>query len=365
MSKSAYFHGCTFLAALAILVGLIFARPTEPESSLPAIQSVHTVTVERCAECHAEICDSYKQTPHLRTLRKPTDADVFNHFVGKQVTSRGVAFAFEQRGEAVVMTSEDSGVEKKVDWMFGSGEHALTGVSVDVSPRGETEIQQLNVSWFPHCNLAATPGSNHSPENPLLGVHLAAAESLKCFECHSSSMSVDDGQIDFASLEPGINCIRCHSNAQQHASSDGSLPSGVAWDKLSPLESIGRCGECHRRPDEFTDDELTPDNAMLVRFAPVGLSQSPCFKAQFDSHDGQRLDCITCHDPHAPAAKNIGFYTAKCNACHGSQSAGSICPDSPASDDCMHCHMPIVENENVRVTDHWIRIRRDRNFLEN
>ncbi|WP_417740357.1 multiheme c-type cytochrome [Rosistilla oblonga] len=359
MLNATNLHVAAFVAASLLMLGAISQRTTVPVEALPAIQTTQAAEVQRCAECHAEICDSYLATPHLRTLRKPTDEEVFRHFAGQDVTSRGNAFAFATRDDGYALTAADRSDEKKVDWMFGSGEHAMTGVSLEVSPCGVTEIQQLNVSWFPHCNLEATPGSDHAPGKPSLGVHLNPADSLKCFECHSSQMAIDDGAIDFASLVPGISCNRCHLDAQQHAASGGSLPSGVAWDKLSALESIQRCGECHRRADEFTDDELTPDNKLLIRFAPVGLSQSPCFKAQLDDPDARRLDCVTCHDPHSPAQTDTAFYTAKCNDCHGASSGGLPCPDSPRSENCMPCHMPVVQHEQLRVTDHWIRIRDD------
>jgi hypothetical protein len=189
-------------------------------------------------------------------------------------------------------------------------------------------------------------------------LHHTAAEALRCFACHCSYVPVEKGRIDFDRLITGVNCTRCHEGAAQHLAAEGSAPAGVAWKSLSALDSINRCGECHRRGDEFTSDELTPDNKLLLRFAPVGLSQSPCFQAQGAS-PGERMDCLTCHNPHRPAATDPAFYAQRCLQCHQPEAAGHVsCPIAPQGNDCLRCHMPKVSvSEGLSFTDHWIRVR--------
>ena len=134
---------------------------------------------------------------------------------------------------------------------------------------------------------------------------------------------------------------------------------------LPPLESINRCGECHRRSDQFTPDELTPQNKLLVRFAPVGLSLSACFKHQSakKTADGttMRLVCTTCHDPHREAERDPQHYVRQCRECHGPKPhQAPPCPTEPMTSNCLPCHMPQVEvQKHLRFTDHWIRATRD------
>ena len=133
---------------------------------------------------------------------------------------------------------------------------------------------------------------------------------------------------------------------------------------MTPLESVNRCGECHRRADHLTPDELTPDNQLLIRFASVGLVQSACFLKQSTLSADQlpqgtrpRFDCVTCHDPHRPAESDSAFYVARCAACHNT--AATKCSQQPSDSNCLPCHMPKVEVQPpLRFTDHWIRIRK-------
>ena len=165
--------------------------------------------------------------------------------------------------------------------------------------------------------------------------------------------------IDFEHAELGVSCGRCHLKTASHARSDGELPTSPAWTALTALESINRCGECHRRADEFTRDELTVDNSLLIRFAPVGLAQSKCFQ---DLAEG-RLDCLTCHNPHQAAATDAEYYRQRCLDCHAVQEqpdpkSAPICAAEPMSSDCLNCHMPKVDvSPHLRFTDHWIRVR--------
>lgn len=175
-----------------------------------------------------------------------------------------------------------------------------------------------------------------------------------------------------------LDCSRCHPGAAKHAASAGELPLAVDWDRLSPLESINRCGECHRRVDEFTPDELTPSHTHLVRFAPVGLALSPCFQvsnAPEQEDRFPRFDCLSCHDPHTPTRTDPGFFNARCRECHtepakpetsafdglaaSHRSLAAPCSARPADASCIDCHMPKSEIvPGLSFTDHWIRVRK-------
>jgi hypothetical protein len=226
-----------------------------------------------------------------------------------------------------------------------------------------------------------------------------AASTRRCFGCHVSGLPVSDGRIDLNAMIPNIDCTRCHPGAARHARSGGEVNVTLDWAELSPLESINRCGECHRRADEFTPDELRPEFTHLVRFSPVGMAMSPCFAStQVRPRDGvgpkgqipfrigshpqhplppstdyfPRFDCVTCHDPHAVASKDPKHYNTSCLACHDfaadAHSVGSDnriqkikagpCSVQPVDSSCISCHMPKVESgEGLFFTDHWIRVR--------
>ena len=91
-----------------------------------------------------------------------------------------------------------------------------------------------------------------------------------------------------------------------------------------------------------------------------------------------KLDCVTCHDPHRNVQTSSSYYEAKCLSCHSgaarprdgqtrSQAASlsdsltpAVCPINPLKG-CIGCHMPLVKNvvPHSAFTDHFIRVHRD------
>ena len=114
------------------------------------------------------------------------------------------------------------------------------------------------------------------------------------------------------------------------------------------------------RPGEVFGDyavhfDKSPAADRAGRFEVVGqayrLRQSACFlKSQ------GRLTCLTCHNPHLPAAEES--YREKCIGCHAQvTSAGHPALQNA---DCVSCHMPRRRTQDaihIRLTDHLIQRR--------
>lgn len=108
----------------------------------------------------------------------------------------------------------------------------------------------------------------------------------------------------------------------------------------------------HRRADEQNPEDIRPGNVDIVRFQPVGLTQSPCFRSS------PEMTCVTCHDPHRPleAQDSLGIW--QCVQCHDSAHQDQTTCSAGHRDDCLRCHMPKVRLDSpIRFTDHWIRVR--------
>jgi hypothetical protein len=114
-----------------------------------------------------------------------------------------------------------------------------------------------------------------------------------------------------------------------------------------------------------------------VRFQAATLSWSRCFKESDD-----RLDCVTCHNPHQDVETKAAHYEARCLLCHAGAGAETPragdssqrrlpaglkagaelkpCPMSPQRG-CIGCHMPTVRDviPHSAFTDHFIRVHRD------
>jgi predicted CXXCH cytochrome family protein len=181
-----------------------------------------------------------------------------------------------------------------------------------------------------------------------------------------------DQRIDEKTMIPNVSCERCHGPGRAHVEaarrgapdSELSLPLGP--DRWTADELLRFCGECHRHPAGPRPEQIRLGDPTLVRFQPIGLMQSKCYRQSEGA-----LSCLTCHDPHARPSTNRTAYDAICLKCHGDP-AGSAAPARGAArrnvvcqvssrERCVECHMPRVDvGPHVVLSDHWIRIREER-----
>lgn len=311
-----------------------------------------------CIDCHAAEVEAQRGSPHAITLTAARDG-IAAAFADATPAS-DQAGRFVERDGRLVLEPREATDPVTIDWIFGSGLHARTPVSTWLDPEGSTVLLEHALSWYPPGFIAPTLGTADSGVRAGLeacGKLLDPETTRACFGCHATQVPAVNGRIDETAVAAGVGCVRCHADAERHvaAMQAGTAdPTAGAWQRLTPLESIRACGECHRRDDQLTPDELRPDNLLLVRFAPVGLSQSACFLNQ----SGIRLDCMTCHDPHAAAERRPLAHAERCLTCHGPAAPHPPCPEAPTTSDCTNCHMPKVEVQpHLRFTDHWIRVR--------
>src|SRR5262249_22814484 len=153
-------------------------------------------------------------------------------------------------------------------------------------------------------------GANADGMGPLGRFH-SASGTLKCFECHSTTTSSrGPDTLDEATMIPNVGCESCHGPARAHVESARrgavgealAMPAGPA--RWSATDELRTCGRCHRLPEMGDPSLIRTDNPVLVRFQPVGLMQSACYRKS----DG--LSCMTCHDPHARTSRNSAGYEA-------------------------------------------------------
>jgi hypothetical protein len=375
----------------ALLAGTVAAWPRSqatlprpaytviPDTILPDTRLEETATAgarasqQRCAECHSGVVESFATTPHSRTLRRAIDESVLGKFAGQSYTNprNHSTFSFEVRDGRLWVSPSSYGRDLPVDWIFGSGTHALTPLVMFPVEGLGTRPLELGVSWYPGHGLDATLDR----ENPeavgmtSLGANHMATELAACFGCHSTRLPLDaHQQIRFDLLEPNLGCVRCHFEADRHEQEqlDGGQGTIENLARLSPLEAVNRCGECHRRATEQDPAAIREHDPSIDRFASVGLVQSPCFLRQdevkLEGNVPARMDCVTCHDPHRPASKDWRHYTATCLKCHdAAQGRSNDCPVAAREDNCLTCHMPKNQvNPYLSFTDHWIRVRTDK-----
>jgi hypothetical protein len=176
--------------------------------------------------------------------------------------------------------------------------------------------------------------------------------------------------------DPSIGCEKCHGPGGHHllAVEASSQPKDLAIARPSIARGepvIALCGQCH--DPRKIETKLAPTLETASRFQASSLTLSRCY-----SESGQKLDCVTCHNPHRDAETRPEFYEAKCLECHSSRStaadssqqsfggakstftARTTCPVQPSSG-CISCHMPKGKTPipHSLFTDHFIRIHHD------
>lgn len=316
----------------------------------------------KCGECHADQMTVYQNSGHARTFFLSRD------FPGRDKFD-GLAVEDPERGHAFKYSNGESGIDVSIpelfgektfplQFAFGSGEHAVTFVTL-LPGEGDPLGVEHRVTWFTgHDAAGLTPGQRGLPVHETVehfGRLIEGHTLQRCFECHTTSGKiVGDKVID---LHANVGCENCHASAASHVAAmetgQGAPNFGFPARPWRDDEQIRICGDCHRSVDNVSKDEIRPDNRKLVRYQPVGIVQSECYRKS----DG-RLLCSTCHDPHQHAKQQSPReYELHCLKCHTADEHATACPVSAGSG-CVRCHMPRVEiHPSISFHDHWIRVR--------
>lgn len=339
-------------------------RPLVNASAIPPTRA-------QCAGCHPAIADQFPKTGHARSLWRGDDPSVLARFANQEYrwTPDGPLFRYVAAEDGLWLTQEGSALRLRADWVLGSGTRSQGPVHLSTNLSGATELCEHWLAWYPSVGIAPALGNDAKTIAPhglaAFGQWHEHPNTRECLGCHSTHVPLDQaGQIQSDRLIPGVGCVRCHPDAGRHVAENGAIGAfQERWSHLSPREVIHRCGECHRRADEVDPQDLNSELLHIVRFAPVGLSQSRCFQSQgagCSDASQPRLDCLSCHDVHRPMTKDTGVYNKVCLSCHYEDKAiGGPCQSQTRTSDCVACHMPLVAtNPHMRFTDHWIRVHR-------
>ncbi len=329
-------------------------RP-EPEQPLAA----GFAGTAACARCHPDQARDHGASGHAATLWRvdAKGAPAVPPSAWKRDPDLPVTFRITRRGGApgVEVTAGDVRRWQPAHWIFGSGRHGITLVGA----AGAGRYVELPLSHYPGRGWDLTPGYlAHAPARRIFhpaGMPADHTRFFPCFDCHATATGKAEADLDLSRMRPGVQCERCHGPGGRHARAAvaGEPLRGTIRNpgQASAREQVRMCGECHRSepPPGFK-----PEAPELVRYAPVGLLRSACFRAS-----GERLACSSCHNPHHDAPGLVERSEATCRSCHqASTPKQKPCPVNPSAG-CVGCHMPRVEAaRHSFFTDHWIRVRK-------
>jgi hypothetical protein len=289
-------------------------------------------------------------------------------------------------GQKILRESRD------ISWIIGAGENGFGGLL-----RKEDYLFQAPLSFY-----SKSQRWELSPGYELVNVGFNRPILPGCISCHSGRPNtLPEGNGHFASQpfsELAIGCENCHGPGLPHVMAeqmgqgiserdDGSIVNPAS---LSPALANDICISCHQigdvrvlqpgkdfqafRPGHALDDTMSillvppkrespPQQDLLEHYYSMILSK--CYRGS-----GQRLSCISCHDPHVePSSLEApAYFRKKCLTCHSEKSC--IVPlivreQQQPADDCAGCHMKkrdVREISHSSITNHRILARADESF---
>jgi hypothetical protein len=312
-----------------------------------------------CARCHMAIARTQRESRHARTFWVGADLDRLPLPEGPvpDPADRAVQHVMRHAGREIQVEARvgERTYEAVLAYAFGSLDRGLTPIARDA--HGDWyELRLSHYAEGPAWDRTTGHELRPGEDAEWLGKLLSADELRRCIDCHTTAPRIAWPDAGALAGEHGIGCERCHGPGGNHlkAVAAGLEDLAIARPKLTSGPPIVRlCGACHS-PRGRTVSARDPAS---VRFQATTLTWSRCYTQSND-----RLDCVTCHDPHSNVERGAAYYEAKCLDCHGAK-ASAACPINPQRD-CILCHMPsvrdIVPHEPFTFTDHHIRVHSPR-----
>ena len=362
--------GSLFIVAIAWALGARSRRTTVAARSNPEFATrADYVSSRDCAGCHPGEVAAHQRSGHAMTLRPAAATRAARRLGGGTFADPErpeATWSYRLRDDRLTTERREAGDAERfvIDYAFGSGHHATTFVSlIDRTPSSPTMIEH-RLSVYAHRDAPdITPGQGkiRGPNRPGMGPsgrRYTPDFTRKCFECHSTILSERGPLVlDEATMIPNVGCERCHGPGRAHVQAarrgagevELAMPFGLGnWTTADELKL---CGSCHRLPEMGDRAVIRPDNPGLVRFQPIGLMESACYRK---TRGG--LSCTSCHDPHSRTLTDLPAYEAVCLTCHKGPPQ-TVCKVSPETG-CVGCHMPRRDvARGMMMTDHWIRTR--------
>ncbi|MBL4883723.1 MAG: hypothetical protein JKY95_04180 [Planctomycetaceae bacterium] len=373
-------------------------RLSTPDIPDPARQDF--VGSRACAECHAEIYETYTQShPMGHSLGKVTEVSALEDYSENAQfntakaprSSVTISYKIEKKDGQVLhheiaTTKEGEVIYDKpvpVEYAMGSGKR---GRSYLINHSGSLFMSP--VTWY-----SETKQWDLSPGYKSNNLHFGRRVVDGCLSCHVGRVDSVAGPSNFYKptpfIEESISCEQCHGPGEQHiefhhsGAEEGDDPVVNPSDLSASLRD-DVCLQCHlvgehrltrykrshfdfRPGDSISDiwtiflkkNTVAQDGSTEAVSQPEQMISSECYQKS----DGQ-LGCISCHDPHKTpnASERIEFFRNRCIACHGPEQTEcseqlDVRKKVSSKDSCIACHMPKIDANDVphtSQTDHRI-----------
>lgn len=330
---------------------------------------------ESCVQCHQVQYNMALQSSHFKATAPAVPGNVLGDFDEDDHTfiyDKNTRLVMEKRNDSLYQVLYKNGKEveaHRFEIVFGI-KHAQTSVYWR-----DNNTYELPVSFYNSINNWAT-----SPGFPADKPYFDRMVVKDCYSCHASNISSrnvnqSSDQKNFLSMEVediidkktivyGIDCERCHGPAKKHVEFHLKNPNVKTANSITSFKTLNRqqkldaCALCHAGNDGMkmkSRFDFKPGDNLSDFYRNT---RSVTDTAQFDIHGNQfrlmsqskcfinseKMDCITCHNPHENASKNMASYSKICMSCHQGlkhkEQTLKMMPEKLMASNCVECHMP-------------------------
>jgi tetratricopeptide (TPR) repeat protein len=318
----------------------------------------HYIGPEVCASCHRAVSATQAKTAMANTWHGSSATFTTLNFDEDKNTVHGNALHYEirQSGGHIQFSVASAGSGKltePVQAIVGGRRHGISFLlSLDQLgglPLERPALIEARYALSHTGALVLSPGFRK--EEPIdhedeLGRVLSPTFELRCLTCHGKPGTLG------AAKSGGVRCESCHGPASAHVDSVTHPGQQLVKPKsLGSQNSIEVCAPCHSGLSGVAHADLMPADLLVSSQVPA-LRNSDCF-----IQSGEKLTCTACHNPHEDSTSVSQSTVDVCLRCHSLSAAqhAAICPIN-RTQGCVGCHMPSVQSDSFRLTDHWIRV---------
>lgn len=319
------------------------------------------VGAQVCAQCHASVAATAKDTEMARALLRPEESEILRAREGQSFELESYSYKLERttRGYQYSVGHGRETTTHPITWAFGDGNISQVFVTEDHGNFYESHFSYY--SGIDRFDRTTNQPRRAESLRSAGGRSVMGEEVRRCFACHAAAVPAEG---DYGDILPGVTCEACHGPGADHVSAmKAGIEGGEGFifnpGRLDRTAAVDFCGSCHLTWVDVELGDLT--GAPTIRFPAYRLQNSQCW-AKGDA----RIACTSCHDPHQPLSHNPAYYDQKCLGCHvgktamrlGGDHPGKACPESDHN--CASCHMPKREfpDTHFAFTDHDIRVVR-------
>jgi predicted CXXCH cytochrome family protein len=373
-----------------------------PDSAVSNTAPGHYLGSAACAECHADLCESYVSHPMSRSMSLAAEApDPEEGIEAAPFSVPGPPGSHLQFEYGVVRDAGSVGHYERVTdaagqelcrrtvpmhYAVGSGQRAHSYLC-DVG--GQHYMSPI--TWY-----TGAGSYDLSPGYEKANQHFERRIVDGCIFCHVGRSAIHPTAAHTFNrtpfLELSIGCERCHGPGGDHveyhhglANTDLEADPIVNPARLSQPYRDDVCFQCHLqgvtrvvhpglrdfsyRPGQAIADiwtvflngtKISADNTTQA----VGQAEQMLASRCYLESEGA-MSCTSCHDPHSSPSEEtrVEFYRSRCLNCHSSgDSIDCLLEQSQrlsvsAADSCIECHMPKLDANDVShtsQTDHRV-----------